>query len=61
MVVSLECLAQALRDIRLDQVASVILKVNGWWVMLTVLSILVILFIKSARWHKLFSVEKRSG
>jgi glycosyltransferase 2 family protein len=61
LAVSLACLALALRDVKLDQVARVISQVNGWWLVLAIFSVLATFVIKAMRWQMLFSTDKRPG
>jgi glycosyltransferase 2 family protein len=59
LVVSLASLVLALRGINISQVAKDIERVNGWWLALAALSVLVTFWLKAFRWQLLFSPGRR--
>jgi uncharacterized protein (TIRG00374 family) len=59
LAVSLVCLVLALREVNFDQVASVLTRINGWWLGLAVLSVPATFLAKAMRWQMLFAAGKK--
>jgi uncharacterized protein (TIRG00374 family) len=59
LAVSVVCLVLALREVNFGQVATVLARINGWWLGLAVLSVLATFLAKAIRWQMLFAASQK--